>query len=64
VLCVLVNCRDVGPRSPPPVSVASCEKQQVSEVSKLLDNTVGLQFGLVCPEVYSQPSKKVSLGIF
>jgi len=47
MLCVLVHCRDVGPRHPPPVSVASCEKQQVSDVSKLVDKTVGLQFGLV-----------------
>jgi hypothetical protein len=58
VLCVLVHCRDVAPRPPPPVSVASCEKQQVSDVSKLVDKTVGLQFGLVCLEVYPQPSKK------
>ena len=47
VLCVLVHCRDVAPRSPLPVSVASCEKQQVSDDSKLVDKTVGLQFGLV-----------------
>ena len=46
VLCVLVHCRDVAPRPPPPVSVASCEKQQVSDVSKLVDKTAGLQFGL------------------
>jgi hypothetical protein len=58
VLCVLVHCRDVAPRPPPLVSVASCEKQQVSDVAKLLDKTVSLQFGLVCPEVYTQPSKK------
>ena len=47
MLCVLVHCRDVAPTSPPPVSVAYCEKQQVSDISKLLDKTVGLQFGLV-----------------
>ena len=47
VLCVLVHCRDVAPRPPPPVSVASSEKQQVSDVSKLVDKTVGLQFDLV-----------------
>ena len=47
MLCVLVHCRDVEPRPPPPVSVASCEKQQVSDISKLADKTVGLQFGLV-----------------
>jgi hypothetical protein len=47
VLCVLVHCRDVAPRPTPPVSVAFCEKQQVSEVSKLVDKTVGLRFGLV-----------------
>jgi len=47
VLCVLVHCRDVTPRHPPPVSVASCEKQPVSDVSELVDKTVGLQFGLV-----------------
>jgi len=47
VLCVLVHCRDVAPRPPPSVSVASCEKQQVSDVSKLVDKTVSLQFGLV-----------------
>jgi len=47
VLCVLVHCRDVAPRPPLPVSLASCEKQQVSDVSKLVDKTVGLQFGLV-----------------
>jgi hypothetical protein len=58
VLCVLVHCRDVAPRPPPPFSVASCEKQQVSDVAKLVDKTVGLQFGLVRPEVYSQPSEK------
>jgi hypothetical protein len=27
--------------------VASCEKQKVSDVSKLVAKTVGLQFGLV-----------------
>jgi hypothetical protein len=58
VLCVLVHCRDVAPRPPPPVSVASCEKQQVSDVSKLVGKTVGLQFGLVCSEVYPQSSEK------
>ena len=42
-----VHCRDVAPRPPPPVSVTSYEKQQVSDVSKLVDKTVGLQFGLV-----------------
>ena len=47
VLCVLVCCRDVAPRPPPPVSVASCEKQQVSDVSKFVGKTVGLQFSLV-----------------
>jgi len=47
VLCVLVRCHDVAPGPPPPVSVASCEKQQVSDVSKLVDKTVGLQFGFV-----------------
>ena len=47
VPCVLVHCRDVAPRPPPPISVASCGKQQVSDVSKLVDKTVGLQFGLV-----------------
>ena len=47
VLFVLAHCRDVAPRPPPPVSVASCEKQQVSDVSKLVDKIVGLQFGLV-----------------
>ena len=46
-VCVLVHCRDVAPRRPPPVSVACCEKQQVSDVSKLVDKTVGLYFGLV-----------------
>jgi hypothetical protein len=55
VLCVLVHCSDVASRPPPPVSVAYCEKQQVSDVSKLVDKTDGLQFGLVCPEVYPQP---------
>ena len=40
VLCVLVHCCDVAPRSPPPVSVASCEKQQVSDVLKLADKTL------------------------
>jgi hypothetical protein len=64
VLCVLVHCRDVAPRPPPPVYVASCEKQQVSDVSKLVDKTVGLQFGLVCLEVYSQPSKKLVSEFF
>jgi hypothetical protein len=34
-------------KTPPPVSVASCEKQKVSDVSKLVGKTVGLQFGLV-----------------
>jgi hypothetical protein len=58
VLCVLVHCRDVAPTPPPPVSLASCEKQQLSDVAKLVDKTVGLQFGLVCPEVGSKPSKK------
>jgi len=47
VLCVLVHCSDVAPRPPPPVSVASCEKQQVSDTSILVDKTVGLQHGLV-----------------
>jgi len=50
VLCVLVHCCDVAPRPPPPVSVASCEKKQVSDVSKLVGKTVktvGLQSGLV-----------------
>ena len=47
VLCVLVHCCDVAPRPLPPVSVASCKKQQVSDVSKLVNKTVGLQFGLV-----------------
>jgi len=37
----------VVPRPLPPVSVASCEKQQVSNVSELVDKTDGLQFGLV-----------------
>ena len=46
MLCVLVHCRDVVPRPPPAIPVASCEKQQVSDISKLVD-TVGLQFGLV-----------------
>jgi len=46
VLCVLVHSRDVVPRPPPPISVDSCEKQQVSDVSKLVDKTVSLQFGL------------------
>ena len=46
VLCVLVHCRDVVSGPPPPVSVACCEKQQVSDVSKLVDKTAGLQFGL------------------
>jgi len=46
-VCVLVHCRDVAPRPPPPDSVASCEKQQVSDVSKLVERTVGLQSGLV-----------------
>jgi hypothetical protein len=64
VLCVLVHCRDVAPRPPPPVSVASCEKQQVSDVSQLVDKTVGLQFGLVSPEVYPQPSKKSVSEVF
>ena len=41
VLCVLVLCRDVAPRPPPTVSVGSCEKQQVSDVSKLEDKSVG-----------------------
>ena len=41
------ECLDVAPRPLPPVSVASCETQQVSDVSKLVDKTVGLQFGLV-----------------
>jgi hypothetical protein len=44
---VLVHCRDVAPRPPLSVCVASCEKQQVSDVSELVDKTVGLQFGLV-----------------
>ena len=57
MLCVLVHC-DVAPRPPPPVSVVSYEKQQASDVSKLVDKTAGLQFGLVCAEVYPQPSKK------
>ena len=47
VQCLLVHCGDVAPRPPPPVSVASCEKQRVSDVSKLVDKTVGLHFGLV-----------------
>jgi hypothetical protein len=38
--------------------VASCEKQQASDGATLVDKTVGLQFGFVCPEVYPQPSKK------
>jgi hypothetical protein len=46
VLCVLVQFRDVALRAPPPVSVVSCEKQQVSDSSKLVDKTVRLQFGL------------------
>jgi hypothetical protein len=58
VLCVLVHCRDVAPTPPPPISVASCEKQHFSDISELVDKTVGLQFGLVCPEVYPQLSKK------
>jgi hypothetical protein len=58
VLRVLVRCRDVASRPPPPVFVSSCEKQQVSDVVKLVDKTVCLQFGLVCPEVYPQPSEK------
>jgi hypothetical protein len=64
VLCVLVHCRDVAPRPPPPVSVASCEKQQVSDVVKLVDKTVGLQFDLLCHEVYPQPSKKSVSELF
>jgi hypothetical protein len=36
VLCALVRCRDAAPRFPPLVSVASCEKQKVSDVSKLV----------------------------
>jgi len=47
VLWGLVHCCDVAPRPTPPVSVASCEKQQVSDVLKLVDKTVDLQFGLV-----------------
>jgi hypothetical protein len=47
VLCVLVHCHDVAPRPPPPISVASCEKQQVSDVSKPVGKTAGLRFGLV-----------------
>ena len=37
-------------QAPAPVSVASSEKQQVSDVSKLVDKTAGLQFGLVYPK--------------
>ena len=44
---VVVHSRDVAPRLPPPISVASCEKHKVSDVSKLVDKTVGLQFGFV-----------------
>jgi hypothetical protein len=47
VLCALVCCRDVAPRPLPPISVASCEKRKVTDVSKLVGKTVGLQFGLV-----------------
>jgi hypothetical protein len=64
VLCVLVHCRDVAPTPPPPVSLASCEKQQVSDVLKPVDKTVGLQFGLVCLEMCPQPSKKTVLEYF
>ena len=39
-------CSAQAPSSPP-VSVASCKKQQVSDISKLVDKTAGLQFGLV-----------------
>jgi hypothetical protein len=41
--CVVVMQRP-GTRHP---FVASCEKQKVSDVSKLVGKTVGLQFGLV-----------------
>jgi hypothetical protein len=42
-----VRCRNVASRPPPAVSVGSCEKQKVSDVSKLVGKIVGLQFGLV-----------------
>jgi len=47
VLFVLVHCCKVAPRPRPPISVDSCDKQQVSDVLKRVDKTVGLQFGLV-----------------
>ena len=61
VLCVPVHCRDVVPRPPPPVSVASCEKHKSQTFQNLYIKLLVYSLALCDPKcTHSRVKKSVS----